>query len=90
MLALMVKTDKKEHTKCPTATKNESIYFSLFTLYFWLATNKRGANSGAGASPCSLFFIGYFFLPSTTLKTSLANTQAVCEGGEEESWREEE
>lgn len=55
MLALMVKTDKKEHTKYPTATKNESIYFSLFTLYFWLATNKRGANSGAGASPCSLF-----------------------------------
>lgn len=38
----------------------------------------------------TVFFIGYFFLFSTALKTSLANAQAVCEGGEEEESRRQE
>lgn len=31
----------ESHTECHAETKNESIYFSLFTLYFWLARKKK-------------------------------------------------
>ncbi len=56
------------HTECHAETKNESIYFSLFTLYFWLARKKKKKQ-----------FRGHSFSPfsSSTLKTGLANALAA-------------
>lgn len=90
MLELIVKRTKRSVSvvsKLPGATKNESICFSLFTLYFWLLSQrqfkKKNSNSQVAQAKASTSLSrGTFFsFLKTHTPSALAASADKIRGG---------